>query len=153
MNIEKSKTLTLEQKQRIKTLWNAEYPAAVKYTDMAAFDSYLDGLDAKQHYLLLDEGTLLGWMMTFTRGGERWMAMMIDQTRQKKGMGTMLIEYAKLEEPIINGWVVDHNHDLNGRGEPYQSPLGFYQKRGFKVLDTRWDNEKLKCIKVKWERA
>jgi hypothetical protein len=57
----------------------------------------------------------------------------------------------KTENNEFYGWVIDHNDDLKANGEAYQTPMPFYLKQGFEILnDIRIDNEMIKAVLIKW---
>lgn len=150
----KTPVLNTTQNEAILRIWNAEYPIALRYQDLEALDVFLDRMSDPVHYLSLDEtGTPIGWLAAFDRDEERWITIMVDSSAQKKGIGSALLDRAKADELVLNGWVVDHNRDRKSNGEPYRSPLAFYQMHGFEVLgDVRLENEQLSCVKIRWTR-
>jgi GNAT superfamily N-acetyltransferase len=155
MRIETTPELTAEQKEIITRLWNAEYPSELKFGGVADFEAFLDKQTARRHFLLFDEDeNLRGWLMTFTRDGERWFSVIIDTSEQKKGYGTALLAEVKRHEAEISGWVVPHDEYYKTSGERYLSPLEFYRKNGFAVLsDVRFDKPGFDAVKIKWIRA
>lgn len=154
MKITKTDALSEDRKQSIVRLWNAEYPARLRHADTASFDEYLSKLGAPAHYLLIDDAReLKGWLAAFVRDGEKWFAMIIDTSEQKKGYGSSLLSEVKQHETEINGWVMDLEEDAKANGETYRSPLGFYLKNDFEILrDVRLENEKMKAVKIRWTK-
>lgn len=152
MRIETKPDLTGEQKQIIMRLWNAEYPAKISYTSISDFENFLDGVSERTHYLLFDDDEALrGWLMTFTREGERWFSVIVDGSSQKKGFGRALIDEIKRRESEIHGWVVPHSDSLKTDGTPYVSPLEFYRKNDFEVLENVVNNKSgLPLVKITW---
>jgi GNAT superfamily N-acetyltransferase len=143
--------LNQDQKAQIVKLWNAEYPAGLAYESMDGFEEYLSKTGNPLHYLVEEDHQLIGWMATFERDKERRFSIILDSKHQNKGLGKSLINEAKIQMQTLNGWVVDHDkaHKLNG--EPYFSPLVFYLKNGFKVLDDiRLETEKISAVKIQW---
>ena len=66
-------------------------------------------------------------------------------------MGGLLIDQLKEENKEFYGWVIDHNDDLISNGEKYLTPMPFYLKHGFEILnDIRIDNEMIKAVLIKW---
>ena len=153
MKIETTKTLTDSQKEIIVRLWNAEYPINLNFAEIADFDNFLNGVSNRTHYLLFDGDELRGWLMTFTREGERWFSVIVDGSQQKKGYGTMLLNAIKKGETEINGWVAPNNNYLKQNGEPYISPLEFYRKNDFLILeDVTWEKPDFVLVKIKWTK-
>ena len=92
--------------------------------------------------------------MTFTRDSSRWFAMIVDSSAQGKGYGTQLLNVAKAIEPELNGWATAHNRYTKSNGEPYLSPLNFYRKNGFTILENvRFTSEKLFAVKIQWKSS
>lgn len=63
----------------------------------------------------------------------------------------MLIKKLKEGNIEFYGWVIDHNDDLKNNGDQYLSPISFYIKHGFEILnDVRIDSEMIKAVLIKW---
>jgi len=153
MTITTTHTPTPAQKQSIYHLWNNEYPAQLAYADITGIDQYLLNLNNQRHYFVADNDNVVGWAFTFEREAEKWFAIIVDSTTQRKGVGTMLMDALKEQEPILNGWVTDHDRYKLLNGAPYPSPLSFYLKNGFEVCgDVRLETDKLSAIKIRWGR-
>jgi GNAT superfamily N-acetyltransferase len=154
MRIERKPNLTESEKETIRRLWNAEYPENLRYASAAEFDEFLNKQTKRRHFLLFDEnGNLKGWLMTFTRDSERWFSVIIDTGEQKKGYGTALLNEVKRHEGDINGWVVGHDDYLKANGEKYRSPLEFYRKNGFAVLDDiKLEKKDFDAVKINWKK-
>ena len=154
MNITKTENLSKEQKQSIIRLWNAEYPAQIQHSGIDSFNEYLRPKGNLEHYLLTDEEeNIKGWLATFIRDGEKWFALLVDSSEQKKGYGTRLLNEVKKFENEINGWAIDREKELKANGETYLPPIGFYLKNDFEVLnDVRLENETMSAVKIKWSR-
>ena len=57
----------------------------------------------------------------------------------------------KSENELFYGWVIDHNDDLKSNGKYYQTPMPFYVKHGFEILeDIRIESEMIRAVKIKW---
>lgn len=155
MKILQTPVLTLDQKQMLFELWNAEYPEKIGYAELSEFDNYLDGLSNCKHYLIVDDqNVILGWAFTFFREKEDWFGIIINSEIQGKGFGVFLLNELKKIKFVLNGWVVDHQNDLKQNKEPYLSPLFFYTKNGFIVeKDIRMENEKISAVKIRWEQV
>jgi GNAT superfamily N-acetyltransferase len=152
MNIVTTHRLTRQQKERIFRLWNAEYPDNLSFQTLAELEHYLQSLPGITYFFLLNEGKAMeGWAMTFMRDHETWFAITIDQKVQGKGKGSALLNKLKEVAGSIHGWVIDHNNDIKLNGEPYLSPLAFYQKNGFVVCnDSRLELPFLSAVKISW---
>ncbi len=121
------------QRASVFFLWNSEYPARLNYASQDELENYLTSLKDQHHILLVGEGDkVLGWYFDFIREEERWFAMILDAAIQGKGYGGELLDLAKQENKVLNGWVIDHENDLKANGEPYGSPLQFYINSEFR---------------------
>src|SRR4051794_31751751 len=154
MQVIETAYLTSVQKEIIYRLWNQEYPEKVTYRTFVDFDSYLNNLIEPNHCLLIDDlGEIEGWAVTFTRENERWFVIILDRKVHGQGKGTLLLDQLKVKEHQLCGWVIDHDNDVKQDGQPYKSPLKFYEKNGFLIRsDTRLDTDKLSAVKIVWER-
>ncbi len=153
MRIVKSETLTASQKEDIVKIWNAEYPVSLSYDSVKGFDDYLSKLTDIHHFFILDNLSVIAWMCVFTRDEERWFAMIINSSHQKKGLGKQLLQTAKKEYNLLNGWVVDKESYLKENGLPYISPLQFYFKNDFEIIkDSRLEMPHLSAVRVRWQK-
>lgn len=154
MRIIEAPYLTPEQKETVHQLWNQEYPAQVSHPTLADFEAYLNNLTESTHYLLQsDTGVLEGWAISFTRDGERWFVIILDSKVHGMGKGTALLNKLKEKEQKLCGWVVEHNQYTRQNGEPYRSPLKFYEKNGFTIdPQTRQESENLAAVKIAWKQ-
>lgn len=144
--------LTTAQELSVSLLWNQEYPQQIMMETLIDFESYISTLTDEDHYLYTED-EVLGWAFKFTRNQERWFAIIIDSSIHHKGIGTMLLNKLKDGETELNGWVVDHSNYKKANLQTYSSPLPFYLKNGFKVLeDIRFQSPKISGIKIKWEK-
>ncbi len=155
MEILKTYELTIQQKQGILRLWNAEYPAHLNYPDISGLEQYLEGLADPRHFLIVDEkAEVQAWLSTFTRDEARWFAMIVDSSLQGRGIGSQLLNEAKKQESELNGWATDHNRDKRTDGKAYPSPILFYIKNGFEVLDDiRLEKGALSTVKIRWTKV
>jgi hypothetical protein len=144
--------LNEQVKRQVFDLWNSEYPEKLVYNSIIEFDDYLQSLNNVQHFLLTnDTNIVLGWAFTFTRNNEKWFAIILSERVKGKGFGRKMLDEIKNNETLLNGWVIDHNSARKKDGQPYISPLIFYQKSGFEILsDTRLELEKISAVKIKW---
>ncbi|WP_314242880.1 GNAT family N-acetyltransferase [Empedobacter tilapiae] len=154
MKIIKQTELDQKQKIQIFELWNNEYPEKLAYKTVEEFENYLNNLIEQSHYLLLDEvGQYSGWATTFTRDNEIWFAIIISEKLHGKGIGTKILNNLKEDKHALNGWVIDHNSDKKSNGSIYKSPLDFYIKNNFNVInDTRLELEIMSAVKIKWTK-
>ena len=144
--------LTSLQKEQIRAIWDEVYPAQITHTSIISFEKYLIPLKKENHIMVLNNNNeVKGWLVTFDRDGDRWFAMLLDDTVQGQGIGSELMRRAQQQNRVLNGWVTDHNRYLRKDGKAYPSPLGFYIKKGFKILEERFEDKKLSLIKMRWE--
>lgn len=155
MKIIEQTELSATQKSRIVELWNAEYPLALAYSETSQFDEYLARLNNKRHFLLLAAaGQIVGWALAFDRDRSRWFAIIIDEKIQGQGGGTRLMNRLKETEKRLFGWVIDHNRAVKLNGERYRSPLGFYEKIGFRICPAeRLEMAQISGVKIEWTAA
>lgn len=141
------------QKRMLLHLWNSEYPVQIAHAGIAQLEGYLAGLEDATHFFLTDEaGKTVVWAATFSRDGERWFAIITGRDRQGKGYGAKMLQWLKEKEPILNGWVTDHERYCKQDGTAYPSPVGFYIKQGFTVTGIRLETEQLSAVKIVWQR-
>lgn len=152
MKIIKSNTLTKTQKETICFLWNREYPRQLALT-LEELDAFFLQSTSHNHFMVLDDADeIVGWAFTFDRDGDRWFSIIINTLYQRLGIGRMALNLLKEKETRLNGWVIDHPHDVKQNGEAYESPLPFYLKNGFVVeRDIRMENEKISAAKIIWQ--
>jgi GNAT superfamily N-acetyltransferase len=137
----------------ILVLWNDEYPAQLGMS-AEAFTAFLDRGGAVTHYVETAGDSLLGWGMCFDRAGERWFSLIVAREAWGRGLGRKIVQAMQADEPILCGWVIDHDRDRLTSGQRYSSPLGFYMKLSFDVLhDIRWDDNRISAVKIRWTRS
>ncbi len=153
MKIDISNNLTADEKEEVVKLWNAEYPARISYSGIGDFEVFLDKQTNFRHFLLKDEhNKIKGWMAVFVRSDEKWFSIIVDSRDQKKGFGTLLLDKVRKSENELNGWVIDGAGNLKLDGSEYLSPIEFYRKNGFEILENeRLENEKISAVKIKWK--
>lgn len=141
-------------KEQLLKLWNSEYPENLFYPSLNDFDNYLSSLFNAKHYLLtLRVNNIQGWAFTFDRENEKWFGIIISETMQGKGYGTLLLRHIFERESELNGWVIEKNNLTKRNSEIYKSPLKFYLKNKFVKIDSvRLETEKLTAVKIKWKR-
>lgn len=155
MRILKQKTLTDDNKHQILKLWNDEYPAKLSHKSIIDFENYLNNLSEQRHYLLLNDAAQIeGWAISFLREHEKWFAIIISGELHGKGFGTLLLNKLKEDEPILNGWVIDHELDKKADGSFYKSPLKFYLKNNFQLIsETRLEIVQMSAVKILWKKT
>lgn len=154
IEIKRTEHLTEKQKKNILTLWNEEYPEALRLSDVNAFDVYLEGLSDKHHLLVVDDkADVVGWLIGFIRDNERCFAMLLHASLQGKGYGTKLLDLAKQTNAELNGWVIDNNEHQKRNGQNYKSPTGFYKKNDFEIIPGIQSKKNgINGIKVRWKK-
>ncbi len=152
MKIENTNQLTTRQKLDIVDIWNEEFPKDINHSSLDSFENYLSPLANQLHITIEnDEGKVLGWYMGFDRDGERWFALLMSFTVQKKGLGTEILNQAKQTEVSLNGWVTQSEKMLMSDGSYYVSPLPFYLKNGFELIPDII-LKKMSALKIRWKR-
>jgi GNAT superfamily N-acetyltransferase len=149
MNILRTKVLSAAQFSQINQMWNDEYPLKLK----DRFSLLLEGVSNFTHYLIEEEQTVQAWAVVFEKDAELRFSIIVSETRQGKGLGKVLIEALKADYEVLLGWVIDHNEDVKSNGTFYQTPMPFYVKQGFEILnDLRIDTEMIRAVKIKWSK-
>ena len=148
MEVTRTKYLTDSQFQQIDRLWNEEYPLKLK----GRFGNLLDGVESYSHYLIEDENqNILAWAVEFEKDEETRFSIIVSSKHQGIGLGKSLINRLKEDLEIFYGWVIDHNDGKKVNGENYNSPLSFYVKQGFEILNgQRIETDLLKAVKIRW---
>lgn len=154
MKIIKTTSLTKDQKNTLRNLWNNEYPVKINFETFADFEKYLKPLNNQVHFFLLnDKNQIQGWAFTFSRDKEKWFLIILDTKIHRNGYGNLLINKLKSIDSKLNGWVVESNNEIKQNGEKYTSPLPFYLKNGFKInTDICLANEKITAKKIEWTK-
>ncbi|MEQ7802361.1 GNAT family N-acetyltransferase [Pedobacter sp. ASV1-7] len=148
MRIEISKSLTEDQAKQIDHFWNEVYPVKLKNR----FGLLLKDLKESKHHVLLNEtDEVVGWAAAFLRDGEIWFSILVSSENQNKGYGNMLIDSLKQNFKNLYGWVIDHNNDLKEDGSTYFSPIQFYLKNGFVLMEDRIKTDIISAVKIKYE--
>lgn len=152
LKIIRTPALTDQENLQVLNLWNSQYPEKLSYHSLEAFKAYLQNLSNLKHFLLTnDDDLILGWALTFDRANERWFAIILADDIKGKGFGRKMLSQLKEQEPILNGWVIDHQNDLRKNGKPYLSPLKFYEKCDFEILTSeRLELETISAVKIRW---
>ncbi|MBO0321910.1 GNAT family N-acetyltransferase [Muricauda sp. CAU 1633] len=153
MKVTLTTVLTSTQKQDLFRIWNAEYFQSITYTQIEDFEDYLAKLSNKRYLLLLKENHLIGCCVKYRKDNASWFFILLDSKLQGKGLGSKLLDKAKEDEMVLNGWVIPHDDYLKNTGEPYKSPLGFYQKNGFEVhYKERLELDQFVAVKIQWKK-
>ena len=64
-----------------------------------------------------------------------------------------MLDKLKQTNRELYGWVIDHNNDKKTNGKSYDSPLEFYKKHDFEILQTeRLGLEKISAVKIRWKQ-
>jgi GNAT superfamily N-acetyltransferase len=147
--------LSRQAKQQVLELWNTEYPEKLAYNSLTEFDNFLQNLTKLKHFLLTnDSNFIFGWALSFDRDNEKWFAIILSEKIKGKGYGRKMLDELKQVEPILNGWVIDHNNDKKKNGLIYFSPLKFYEKCGFEIqTDNRLELDKISAVRIKWTKV
>jgi len=145
-------SLSDEDKTIVCQLWNDEYPKQLHFQSIVDFELYLNNLKEQYHVILYsNQQRIIGWYVEFTREDERWFALIIGAKFHKKGLGTKMLAMAKEKHEILNAWVIAHNSYLKSNGEVYISPLAFYLKNGFRLVEgINLATDKIAAVKIKW---
>lgn len=153
MKIITADTLTKAQKETICYLWNREYPQQLAMTPDSLV-ALFEQSKSHTHYMVLDDANeIVGWAFTFDRDADRWFSILINSLYQRLGIGRMILNLLKEKDSRLNGWVIDHPHDVKQNGESYESPLAFYLKNDFHVRpETRFETEKISAVKIEWRK-
>ena len=154
MKIIKTRTPSDEQLEKLRQLWNTEFPAVIAHPDRASLEAYLAKLkDIKFFFVTDDDANILGWYMDFFRDGERWFVLVISREAQNKRFGSTLLKMGLEEQEELNGWVVGSSTYEKADGSIYMSPLPFYIKQGVRVFpDITFEAKGIKSIKIKLSR-
>lgn len=155
LKIIQSAELNEKTKKQVFDLWNAEYPEKLSYRSLTDIEIYFENLSKLKHFLLLnDANEIFGWALTFERENEKWFAIILSEKIKGKGLGRKMLDELKQTEPILNGWVIDHNNDKKMNGQYYLSPLRFYEKCGFEIItNDRLELDKISAVKIRWTRS
>lgn len=146
MKILKTKIITTDQFRQINEMWNEEFPINLK----DRFSLLLEDVEKYNHYLIEENGIILAWAVDFEKNGELRFSIIVGKEQQGRGLGKLLIDRLKRDLGEFYGWVIDHDDYIKQNGETYQSPLAFYQKSGFEVLnDFRSDLDLIKVVKIR----
>jgi GNAT superfamily N-acetyltransferase len=149
-------TQVLNQQQQLELLkcWNDVYPENLKFEDLSKLNSYFEGLQHVEYFLLIDSSIpAAAFSFRFIRDEELWLAMLMPPTMQGKGYGSILLEELTENKDMISAWVVDHERDVKADGSPYVSPLPFYLKNGFEIQEgIRLELDSISAAKLVWKK-
>jgi GNAT superfamily N-acetyltransferase len=143
-------SLSAEIKQQIFDIWNSVYPAQVTFPVLEKFEAYLSrAADSRNYLYFKDDNRVAGWLMTFTRDGQRNFVMLVSQDCQGRGIGRELLETLKQSESqLVVGWAVESESYLRRDGSPYRSPISFYRKNGFEITNQRQQQQDFEVAKI-----
>jgi GNAT superfamily N-acetyltransferase len=141
--------LSKNQHQQIDFLWNKEYPKNL----MNRFSMLLADATDYRHFIIENQQNIIvGWAVLFAAENETRFSILVDEIYKGKGLGGQLIDELKKACPSFYGWVIDHSNDLKNDGSIYRSPLPFYVKLQFQVLNNqRLETPIISAVKVKWQ--
>jgi len=150
-DIQKTKALTAKQFNQINQLWNEEYPIKLK----DRFPLLLEGVNDYNHYLIEDPNkNVVAWAVEFEKDKQIRFSIIVASIHKGKGFGGKLIDKLKEGNDEFFGWVIDHNNDLKMNGSTYQTPMPFYLKHQFEILnEIRIDTEMIKAVLIKWNKT
>jgi GNAT superfamily N-acetyltransferase len=145
----KTKELSLNQVEQINQVWNDEYP--IKLNNR--FRILLNDAKSYMHYIIENEKQeIIAWGVMFEKEDEHRFSILVVKKYQGQGLGKQLIDSFKKDYPIFYRWVIDHDNYVKINGEKYVSPLPFYLKHGFTILnEQRIDTEIISAVKVLFE--
>lgn len=151
-NFKKTKTPNTTQIEAIRLLWNSEYPINILHKSISDTVEYLSKLTDQNHTFVYDDsGNIIAWYFDFIRDQERNFAIIVSSKHQKKGLGIELINQAKKNNSVLNGWVIISEGHKRQNSKPYKLPLGFYQNLGFQVLKEEKEIQGLRLVKIRFE--
>ena len=91
--------------------------------------------------------------MVFNRDKMERFSILVSAENQNSGVGSRLIEFMKIHNTRLTGWVIDINNSVKMNGEIYKSPIMFYLKHGFNIEEeNRIDNELLNAVLISWKK-
>jgi GNAT superfamily N-acetyltransferase len=145
MKIELSSGLTNKQIEQIDTIWNEVYPIKL----VGRFRLLIKETEELEHHILVNEvEDVIGWAATFLRDDEAWFSILVSASNQNKGFGQLLLDSLKENSKKLSGWVIDHNYDFKRDGSTYYSPLYFYLKNDFVLLQERLESDLISAAKI-----
>lgn len=145
-------TLSTENAAFVLALWNREYPASLYLPEPGDFTDYLAPLKEQWHIIALYEETPVAWAFSFLRDERRWFAIIVDSRHHRAGMGSRMLALLKAQFNSLYGWVVDTDTLSKKDGTPYSSPLPFYLKNGFTIVENeRLELPHLTCACIYWQ--
>jgi [ribosomal protein S5]-alanine N-acetyltransferase len=151
--IRRQETLSPDEHEQVRRIWNSEYPASLYLETAEDFDAYLEKLGDRVHYLVLENEQMRGWAMTFRRDDARWFAMILDARIQRSGIGSRLLQRLKSDNERLFAWAIDRDTAVKRDGSLYASPLAFYVKNGFVKEEVRLEIPTMSGVRIRWELA
>lgn len=102
----------------------------------------------------MNHNQIVGWACTFMRETEKWFAIIVDKSFQGKGAGSYLLNHMQEQETVLNGWVIENDVLTKPDGSAYNSPMSFYLKNGFRILNhIRLDTPQFTAVRIQWTQA
>ena len=139
------------QIEAINSLWNSEYPDNILHTSISETEEYLSKLSDQNHTFAFDNsGNIIAWYFDFIREEERNFAIIVSSKHQSTGLGSELINRAKMKNIVLIGWVIISEGHKKQNGDLYKLPLEFYNKLGFHTLEEEKEIQGLKLVKIRF---
>lgn len=146
MEIFTTKLLTSNQFYQIDKMWNEEFPINLK----DRFALLLDNVENYNHYIIEENGEVMAWAADFEKDNEVRFSIIVSKNYQGRGLGNLLINRLKRDLGEFEGWIIDREDYLKQNGELYQSPIGFYRKLGFEIIENiRSDSDFITAVKIR----
>lgn len=61
---------------------------------------------------------------------------------------------AKEVNEELNGWVIDPDYYMEANGQFYKTPIDFYIKQGFEILEEiKLKTDQISAIKIRWSKS
>jgi SAM-dependent methyltransferase len=134
-------------------IWNQVYPVSIAHEDLTSFEKNMEEIGEREDLTMIENNNLVGWLFLFTRFDQPWFGIVVHPDHQGKGIGQALMARAMDLRDELHGWVIPHNDYKRMDGQPYPSPIGFYEKLGFEIrYDQTYENEKIKAIRIRWSK-
>lgn len=139
------------QKAALLQLWNAEYPTTISLNGMPGLEEYLARMVQPTHYFAVQYGVIVGWTALFSRDGQPWFGIIVGRRAQGSGIGHQLLNILKSQSNRLYGWATDTCRYFRNDGSAYPSPVQYYLKHGFTLLNERLETGQLSAVKIVWE--
>ena len=154
ISIEKYTDIHRSLREELRAIWNLVYPQGIAQRTIEDTNTFLDSKDNRSHYLVLENGKLIGWSFTFARDGQNWFSILVHPNYQQKGIGKALVKCMQANNDELCGWMVDKKGYKTLAGKRYYIPLDFYKALDFFVIENcRFDSDLLCSVKIEWKKA